>query len=220
VKPLYRSVQVQAKVSRRVLVGFSGGKDSVACLDLCTRHFDQVEAFFMFLVRGLELQEDTLRYYERKYGIRIHRVPHFMLSEWLRYGVFRVEDFEIPIISTRDVYCYLRERTGLHWIAGGERIADSTVRRAMLKRSGSIDASRGRFYPLSDWSKPDVMAYIRQRRLVVGQESRYLGFSFRSLAGKELHMIRQQFPSDFRRICAWFPMAEASVRQYEQISGR
>lgn len=174
----------------------------------------------MFLVRGLEFQEDTLRYYERKYGIQIHRVPHFMLSEWLRYGVFRVEDFETPIISIHDVYGYLRERIGLHWIAGGERIADSTIRRAFIKRAGSIDPKRGRLYPLAEWSKADVMAYIRQHRLVVGQESRVLGFSFRSLDGEELATIKHHYPSDFRRICEWFPLAEASVRRYEQISGR
>lgn len=212
---LYHAIQTAACVSRRVLVGFSGGKDSAVLLDLCTRHFEHVEAFFMYLVPGLGFQEATLRHYESRYGVRIHRVPHFMLSEFLRYGTYRVEDFETPIVETREVYDYAREISGCHWIAGGERIADSTIRRAMLKRSGSIDEKRGRFFPLSEWSKADVMAYIKQRRLFLGPEHSKLGFSFRGLDGKDMSIIKAQFPDDYARIQRWFPLVEGAVRRYE-----
>lgn len=170
----------------------------------------------MYLVKGLEFQEAALRYVESKYGFKIHRVPHFMLSEFLRYGTYRIEDFETPIVSTREVYDYLREQTGIHWVACGERIADSTIRRAMMKRSGSVDVNRGRFYPLAEWSKADVMAYINQRGLFLGPESSKLGFSFRGLDGKEMAKIREAFPSDFERIRRWFPLVEGAVRRYEQ----
>ena len=212
---LYRSIQTAACLSRRVLVGFSGGKDSVALLDLCTRYFDHVEAFFMYLVPGLAFQEAALRHYEARLGVRIHRVPHFMLSEFLRYGTFRVEDFETPIVTTREVYDYTRELSGCHWIACGERIADSTVRRALIKRTGSIDAKRGRLYPLADWTKADVLAYIKQRRLFLGQEHSKLGFSFRGLDGKEMATLKAAFPDDYERIRRWFPLVEGAVRRYE-----
>lgn len=212
---LYRSIETAAAMSRRVLVGFSGGKDSVALLDLCTRHFEHVEAFFMYLVPGLAFQEAALRHYEARYGIKIHRVPHFMLSEFMRYGTFRVEDFDVPIVATREVYDYTREASGCHWIACGERIADSTIRRAMMKRSGSIDTKRGRFYPLADWSKADVLAYIKQRRLFLGPESSKLGFSFRGLDGKQMATIKAAFPDDYERIRRWFPLVEGAVRRYD-----
>jgi len=166
-------------------------------------------------VKGLEFQEAMLRHYEQRFGITIHRIPHFMLSEWLRYGTFRLMDFDTPIVSVRETYDYMREKTDIWWIACGERISDSIVRRAMIKHSGSVDVDRGRFYPVAEWKKPDVMAYIKQRRLYLGPESAKLGFSFRSLMPKELMAIREAFPIDFNRIKAWFPLVEASIKQYE-----
>lgn len=181
-------------------------------LDLAVRHFSYVEAFFMYIVPGLEFQEDFLRKAERRYGIKIHRIPHFMTSEFLRYGSFRFPDFDVPIVSVRDVYNYIREKTGIYWIAGGERIADSPVRRAMIKSSGgSIDKKRGRFYPIAHWSKQDVLDYIRVRKVYVSKESSVLGYSFRSLMGCELLKIRKHFPEDFKRIKRWYPFVEASI---------
>ena len=54
---LFHAVRTAASMSRRVLVSFSGGKDSVVLLDLCAKHFERVDAFFMYHVRGLEFQE-------------------------------------------------------------------------------------------------------------------------------------------------------------------
>ncbi len=212
---LYHAIRTAAMLSRRVLVGYSGGKDSAALLDLCTKHFDQVDVFFMYLVKDLSFQEATLRHVESKYGVTVHRIPHFMLSEFLHYGTFRIEDFDCPMVTTREVYDYARELTGTHWVACGERIADSTVRRAMIKCTGSVDVKRGRFFPLAEWNKADVLAYNRQHRVYVGPESERLGFSFRGLAGEDMAKIRDAYPEDYERIRRWFPLVEGGVKRYE-----
>lgn len=209
---LYDPINTMAKISDSVLVGFSGGKDSVACLDLCMKTFKHVEAYFLYIVPGLEFQERTLKYYEDKYGIMFHRVPHFMLSDFLRYGSFRMPDLNVPMIKTVELYNYLRELTGIYWLAGGERIADSLIRRAMIKRSSSIDKDRGRFYPLAYWSKAHVMGYIKGNRLPLSTESSALGFSFRSLMPRDMAKIRDLFPEDFAKIKEWFPLVEASIK--------
>ncbi len=41
-----------AKKHDSVLVSYSGGKDSLVTLDLCTRTFKRVTAFFMYFVPG------------------------------------------------------------------------------------------------------------------------------------------------------------------------
>ena len=51
--PLFRSVETAAAITDRVLVAFSGGKDSVVTLDVCVRHFAHVEGFFMYQVLSL-----------------------------------------------------------------------------------------------------------------------------------------------------------------------
>lgn len=173
----------------------------------------------MYQVRGLSFQESILRFYEDKYGIPIHRIPHFELSRWLRYGLFRMPDFDCPVVGVKETYDYMRDNTGIWWIGAGERIADSVWRRAMIKHSGSIDMQRGRFYPLAEWNKNDVRAYIRQRRLKVGAESSKLGFSFRSFMAKDLLTIRRHFPHDYTRIKAWFPLVDVSILQDEYRKG-
>ena len=218
--PLYRSVETAATITDRVLVSFSGGKDSVVTLDLCSRHFKHVEGFFMYLVKGISFQENIIRYYEDKYGIPIHRIPHFMLSEFLRYGLFRLWDNSCPIVSVKETYDYIREKSGIWWIAAGERIADSVVRRAIIKNSGTIDEKRGRFYPVAEWKKDDIRAYIRQRRLKVGIESSKLGFSFRSFMPEELIALKENFPRDYEKIREWFPLVDAGIINHEIKEGR
>lgn len=212
---LFEPVKLASRYTREVIVSFSGGKDSVVVLDLCMRYFDRVHVFFMYQVPGLSFQEATLRWYEERYGITIHRIPHPELAEWLRLGVFRHLDLSVPAISFNDIYHYVRVVTGGAWIAAGERIADSIWRRAMMKRAGSVDRLRARFYPVMYWRKQDVLRYIEQRRLKVSPEGKYLGHSFRSLEPEEMFLVKLHYPRDFEKIERWFPFVGASVMRFE-----
>ena len=101
------------------------------------------------------------------------------------------------------------------WIAAGERIADSIVRRAMIKNSGSIDDKRGRIYPVAHWNKVEVMRYIQHHRLKLSPESAVLGHSFRSLEPSEMALLKKHYPADYKKVAEWYPFVEAAVRNYE-----
>ncbi|MEG0872969.1 MAG: phosphoadenosine phosphosulfate reductase family protein [Clostridia bacterium] len=212
---LIDSIKTASMITDKVLVSFSGGKDSVAVLNLCKKYFKEVQPFFMYYVKGLSFQEKLLQYYEKVLNIKIIRIPHFELSQFMRYGTFRQYDLNIPIITVKETYDYVRELTGIYWIAGGERIDDSIVRRAMIKNSGSIDEKRGRFFPVAYWNKKEVLKYVKHNKLKVSGESEKLGFSFRSLNSKDLIKIKKFYPNDYKKIKEWFPFAEASVKQGE-----
>lgn len=208
---LYYTLETASKITNSILVGFSGGKDSVVTLDLCMKYFKNVQPYFMYIVKDLEFQEKTIRYYENKYGVKMLRVPHFMLSDFLRYGSFRMPDLDVPIIKTVDLYNYMRNETGIYWIGAGERISDSIVRRAMIKNSGTIDTKRGRIYPVAQWNKANIMSYLKVNTLPLSLENKALGFSFRSLMGEDMKKIKEKFPSDFEKIKRDFPLIEASI---------
>lgn len=213
---LFDPLKTQSRVTDSVIVGFSGGKDSIVTLDLCFRHFKRVVPFFMYLVPGLEFQEKMLRWYENKYKTEIIRIPHFEVSEFLKYGSFTLYDNNVDVVGITDTYEYIRQKTGIHWIAAGERCADSIVRNAMIKQSGSIDYKRGRFYPIAYWKKNDVMQYIKLRRLYLSPEQKKLGFSFRSLSGNELAVIKERYPNDYKKILRVYPFAGAAVERFEK----
>lgn len=205
-----------SQVTDSVIVGFSGGKDSIVTLDLCFKYFRNIKPFFMYLVPGLEFQEKMLNWYENKYNTEIIRMPHFEVSEFLKYGSFTMADWDVDVVGINDTYEYLRQETGFHWIAAGERCADSIVRNAMIKQSGSIDHKRGRFYPLAYWKKNEVLQYIKYKKLYLSPEQKKLGFSFRSLAGREVAVIKKYYPKDYERILKVYPFIGAGVERFEK----
>lgn len=213
---LFDPIKTQASVTDSVIVGFSGGKDSIVTLDLCFRYFKRVVPYFMYLVPYLDFQEKTLKWYENKYNTEIIRIPHFEVSEFLKYGSFTMADWTVDVVGINDTYEYLREKTGIQWIAAGERCADSIVRNAMIKKSGSIDYKRGRFYPLAYWKKNEVLQYIKQKKLYLSPEQRKIRFSFRSLAGNELAIIKNMYPKDYEKILQVYPFAGAGVERFEK----
>ena len=212
---LLSAIKRQALLTDHVIVSYSGGKDSAVTLDLCVKHFKRVDAFFMYQVPDLSFQEQVLQWAERRYGIEVYRIPHFELSDFYRYGVFCKPDLSLPKVSVSDVYAHVRQAFDGHWIAAGERAKDSIVRNAMIKRSGSIDEKRGRFYPLAYWSKEAVVRYIAAHRLMVSPESKILGHSFRSLHPKDLQAIKQVYPGDYTKIVQAFPEVGAALAREE-----
>lgn len=207
-------VRAASALTDRVLVSFSGGKDSVVTLDLCSRHFATVQAFFMYQVPGLSFQERELRWAEARYGIQIVRLPHFDVSDYFNHGTYH-NVTDAPRVSIKDIYEHVRALTGIAWIAAGERIADSIVRRAMIVKDGTINKKRGRIFPIAHWNKQHVSTYIRQNGLRVSEESRVLGFSFRDLSPKCLSAVKKHYPDDYKRIVSMYPLAEAGVKWWE-----
>jgi hypothetical protein len=58
-----------------VVLAFSNGKDSVGTWLQLRRHFEVIVPYYRYVVPGLELVEESLRYYERFFGARIYRYP-------------------------------------------------------------------------------------------------------------------------------------------------
>ena len=66
------------------------------------------------------------------------------------------------------------------------------------------------------WKKRDVLDYIKFHGLYIGQDSKELGFSFKSLWGKELSMVKEHFPDDYQKVLRLYPFAAAGVKRFEE----
>jgi phosphoadenosine phosphosulfate reductase len=212
---IYDAIKTAAIVADSVIVAFSGGKDSVVALDLCHRYFKKIFIYTMYHVAGLSFNESILQWAERRYKTLIYRIPHFDLSGQLKYGLFRLPDDDVPIININDIYAHVRKMSGLEWIAAGETISDSIWRRAMIKKSGTIDFQRRRFYPIAYFRKKHIMTYIKRNRLKYAPETKYIGHSFGNFYPKTLYLVKKHYPSDYKKIKTWFPFCESAVKRYE-----
>lgn len=201
-----------------VLVGVSGGKDSIAVLDLCSRTFPRVRGYFMYLVRGLGFQERYLEFIERRYRIEIDRIPHFGLSRMLKESAFRPHTktgTSCPKLEMADVRRGVRAGSGIEWVVTGEKMQDSTQRRFWLKPLGGINEKSKLAYPLWDWTEKRVFAYLKMQGIPLPPDYRMFGRSFGSLRYAQLNAVRQRFPEDFRRILEVFPYAQAIIKRAE-----
>jgi len=199
-----------------VIVFYSGGKDSAVVLDLAFRHFKHVYPVLMYYVPGLSFQEAIVEWAQTYYRTEVYKVPHFELSGMYRFGVFTKPDRAVRVTKIVDIYAHVREVFGCRWIMAGERCADSTIRNAMIKKSGPIDPKRGRFFPLAFWTKAHVAAYIKARFLKLAPESAILGSSFAGLVPKQLVAIKRFYPGDYSKIVSAFPLVEAAVVRFER----
>jgi phosphoadenosine phosphosulfate reductase len=209
------------RLTDRCIVGVSLGKDSLAALELLMDvrpAWAAVHCYFMYLVPGLEFQEQYLRFLERRHGLTILRLPHFQLGRMLRGAVLRRYSrlqHRSPVVSPTEMEGYLRMRCEARWVVDGFKAIDSLERNAILRRTGPLDVRRGRCHPLAWWNHGRVFDLLRRRGVPLPADYQMFGHSFGRLWPAELLAIRERFPADYARILAMFPFAHAQVVRAE-----
>lgn len=203
-----------------ILVACSGGKDSLATLDLCVQTFPKVAGFYAYLVPDLECVERTLRSVEKRYGITIHRVPHPDLAFALKFGAYccPIRNGGAQNIRTAkwiDSENMARERSGVDWIALGQRATDSIERTAMLRKLGGLDPKGQRVFPIWQWKPNDVKAYCRAKDLRPTRIRPGHSGDGMSLLPKTLIALKENWPEDYAKVLEIFPYVEAEVRRQQ-----
>lgn len=207
-----------------LFLSFSAGKDSLATWLVLRDHFEIIPVY-KYLVPGLEFVEESLAYYERWFGCRIHRVPHPSLYRWLNQLVFQpperwklIRKANLPDFTHEDLMRALAEDMGLDpqpWVCVGTRAVDSPARRMAFARTGPVNAARRSIYPVWDMDKATLVNLIRTAGVKLPAEYRVFGRSFDGLDFRFLYGIRQHWPRDYARILEWFPLCELELKRHE-----
>jgi phosphoadenosine phosphosulfate reductase len=204
----------RARISDSCLVSYSGGKDSLAVLDLCARSFKRIICFYMFLVPGLDVIERQMEYARERWKVQILYYPHRAFFTALKEGTFCKDtrwNEELPMIKLRELYDWVVMDTGIPQIATGAKSSDSMARRRFFKNTESWDDV---FYPLKGWNKHDVLAYCRAQGIILpdAHKGNTTGVD---LSTRSLLWLHDTYPDDFQKLCQWFPFAEAVVKRRE-----
>ena len=178
----------------------------------------------MYVVPGLEFQESYLRYAERRWDLKIHRLPHFGIARLFRFTVFRAATAlskSCPLMPVSAIHNEARRLTGLDWIAGGERKSDGPKRRRWLSFHKGINIKSRLFYPIADWNDRQAFAYLKMHKIPLPPDYRTMPQSFSTaLTPKSLRPIRDLYPADWRKILEVFPDAEAVLKREEYREAR
>lgn len=193
-----------------VLVSYSGGKDALATLDLCTRTFKRVVCFFMYLVPGLSVVEEQLDFARKRWGVEILQYPHWSTIQCLKHGIYCPFRDDLPADYTlSDIYNLARDDAGLRLIANGNKKADSEFRRKNAAAWQRADV----LCPLREWNKLEVLAYLALHKIPVpktktGKTESAVGVDLSMPALCQLH---DNNPADFRKVVEWFPYVESVI---------
>lgn len=201
------------------IVAWSGGKDSWACLELAHRVFGSgnVHVYNLYLVPGLECELREIRKAERRYGVTVRRLPHPAIHAALAAGHLQ----PLPTGFRRtlhhaDIYELVRNVTGSDWIIFGHRMDESLQRRGMLKASNGTMESLRKAYPLWNWHAADVFHFLKSSKIPAPEQYTEDDTTGMTLGANSLLYLRREYPADYAKVIAMFPLAEAQFLRESQ----
>jgi len=213
----------------QTIIAFSTGKDAVAAWLAIRDSFDAVHPYYLYLVPGLEFVEESLVYYEQFFGVKIRRLPHPSLHRWLNTYTFQaperlrvIDQANLPMHDYRDIRQVMIEDLGLNeqtLVADGVRAADSPMRRIAIKTHGPISLAQGRYHPVWDWLKADLVACFQKSGVKLPVDYNLFGRSFDGIDLRFVLPLKKHRPGDYRKILEWFPLVELEVFRWEHAHG-
>lgn len=137
------------KKEGKVTLGFSTGKDSLACAVLLKKLNIDFIPFFFYHCPELEFVERNIQMYEDLLQMKVVRLPHPMLYDYLRHQDFQgpkmidyLEDCGLVHASFEDmvdIYLDSMADDRNYYDVVGQRASESFNRRMVFKKQGFIN---------------------------------------------------------------------------------
>lgn len=214
-----------AALNKPVALSFSRGKDSIAAWCALEDAGIEVVPVFFYGVPGLRFEEESLAYFERKFGKKIHSYPHPSFYKHLNRGVFQAPQHDpyivgaaLPTPNYELMWQLVKTDLDLPqdtWVADGVRAADSIVRRASFVKHGVMKEKSRKVSPIADYLKQEVLDIIAQHGIDLPIDYELFGRSFDGLDYRFTKPLKEHLPEDYERVCKWFPLVEADIVRRE-----
>jgi phosphoadenosine phosphosulfate reductase len=197
-----------------VLVCYSGGKDSLVVLDLCTRVFSRVVALHLPFIPGMPWSVEMIDYAKSRWGVEVVQAPSPTLIQAVANGIYRISHHrynEIKDIGFRNTYHAVADDLGIDCIATGAKRIDSF--RTMGKPDGA-DTGEKLFCPIYRWRTAEVIAYLAANGIMMPSSDgrRSSGFD---LTTPNILWMHDERPQDYEYVRKFFPLVEAVVKRRE-----
>lgn len=203
-RSLFSVIDDVADLTDEVLIFFSGGLDSVVCLELCKERFKRITLAHLYTLPDLSFQSGPCRAYAERYGCNLVEAMHPDIVTWLNIR----NNAKLPKMRMADSIAKFRADTGVDWCIFGFRREDSVGRSIRMTKCSGIDMTNRHAFPLMDWNRKKCHAFLRQRRVYL---PRHYTDGFRDIhtfKGESILYIAHNYPEDYAKICKAFPWVE------------
>ncbi len=173
----------------------------------------------MYLVKDLDHINRFINFSQSKYSnTEFIQVPHFRLATILKHGIYCKAHTNIKKENKlSDIDEYVRIKTGCNWTFYGWKKADGLHRRLALNTylMDAVSEKTHKVYPLANWTKSDVLSYIKQHKLPAP-----IAYSKKASNGVGLDLdcmlwMRHNAPNDLKKVIAAFPLSESILYDYD-----
>jgi phosphoadenosine phosphosulfate reductase len=197
-----------------IVVSYSGGKDSLAVLDLCCKTFNRVTCFLMWFVPGMGFDRDNIAFAKERFNVEVIQYPHWAAIKAMRHGVYCTQSKLVsgfPEWNLHDIHAMVMQDTGINLIAHGGKKTDSMWRRRNLKNTANRTEV---IYPLLNWNRWEVLAYLKRNDIPVPEQEGHSNSGI-DLCTPSVLWLHDNRPDDFAILEKWFPYVRAVVHRRE-----
>lgn len=210
---------------KKVTIGFSLGKDSLACaLILKDLNIDFIP-FYFFHVPDIDFIKKQIDYYESVFKREIIQMPHPMLYDRLRHQDYQFKlvanemaNIDFPKMTFEDlinIHLIDENDDGEYYDVVGMRSSESFNRRMFFKKNGAIHDKNKKIYPIHNWKNQDVKDYIASKNIKLTDDYNIWNRSWDGLKYQFLFGVKDNYPNDYEKIKDFFPLIDLELKRYE-----
>lgn len=215
----FSQVRAFAEHHEGAIVAFSGGKDSLVCLDMACRAFRRVVAVHGYFVPGMRFAEERVEAASARWGVPVLQYPDPQLVRLLNSDLYRDRPAgkadRLPEWSFGDIYDLARKETGISLVVTGVKYSDAMGQGLAHAKKDKAEGRVGRptedtLRPLARWNKWHVLAYLKTRDIPVPDSDGRNSGSY-DCTPDFICWLHDSHPDDFEVYCRVFPYAPAVV---------
>jgi len=211
---------------------FSGGKDSIATF-LRVREtglFKEFHLYYYYFIPELSWVESYLNYFEKRFNLKIIRVPNPVLYKLLNNGSLQ---FPLTFVSIDKLF-----REGLRFpeydltllmkavklslnlpeknlCAVGVKASDSPIRKMAIEKHGIINKNTKKWYPIHDYTNKDIVEIMNRHDVPLPEDYDLFGLTFDGLDYRFIKIIKEKKPKDYEKIKYYFPLIDLVLYRHE-----
>jgi 3'-phosphoadenosine 5'-phosphosulfate sulfotransferase (PAPS reductase)/FAD synthetase len=210
---------------KNVTIGFSLGKDSLACATILKKLGIKFIPFYFYHVPDLDFVSKQIEMYENHFNVEIIKMPHPMLYDRIRHQDFQCElmademsSYDFPKITFEDlisIYMDDEDIDETYYDVVGMRSAESFNRRKYFEKNGPIDKKNKKIYPIHSWKNKDVFDFLKENSVPLTKDYEIWNRSWDGVKYQFLFGVKKHYPNDYEKIKEFYPLIDLELIRYE-----